>query len=133
MFFISFVWSIVAPRRWRCSVTCLLVLVATVAVVGNASTQEQGLVPRGADRPSFDCANAKTAAARLICADRELTRLDGELGTAFQRWKAQLPESDQPGFVASQLAWIKGRNARCGLDGKGGAAIEMLARSKPCM
>ena len=45
----------------------------------------------------------------------------------------QLPESDQQGLVASQLAWIRDRRARCSLDGKNGAALEVLAPSKPCM
>jgi uncharacterized protein YecT (DUF1311 family) len=78
-------------------------------------------VPRGNEKPSFDCAKAKTAAARLICADGELARLDGELSVAFQKWKAD------------QLAWIRDRNTRCELDGKNSAAIEVLASSKRCM
>lgn len=138
MFFVLFALSIVAlvianpaSQRGRSRISLFLSLAATVVGAGTGATQEQG--PRGAERPSFDCARAKTAPARLICADRELIRLDSELSSAFQTWKAQLAESDQPGFVASQLAWIGGRNARCGLDGKNGAAIEVLAQSKPCM
>lgn len=95
--------------------------------------QEQTLVPRGNEKPSFDCAQAKTAAARLICADPELARLDGELGTAFQKRKAQISAPDQSKFVTEQLAWIRTRNTRCELDGKNSVAIEMLASSKPCM
>ncbi len=66
------------------------------------AAQEQILVPRGSEKPSFDCANAKTAAARLICADGELARLDGELGAAFQKRKAQISAPDQSKFVAEQ-------------------------------
>ena len=44
---------------------------------GDGSSHEQTLVPRGNEKPSFDCAKAKTATARLICADGELARLDG--------------------------------------------------------
>jgi hypothetical protein len=51
--------------------------------------QEQTLMPRGRENPSFNCAPAKTAAARLICADAKLARLDGELGVVFQKRKAQ--------------------------------------------
>ncbi len=91
------------------------------------------LVPRGSERPSFDCAKAKTAAARLICADAELARLDSGLGAAFRKRKAQLSVADQSAFVADELAWIKDRNTRCGLAGKDGAAIEVLATSKPCV
>ncbi len=96
-------------------------------------SHEQILVPRAGEKPSFDCAKAKTAAAQLICADGELARLDGELGAAFQRRKAQISASDQSRFVADQLAWIKDRNTRCDLDGKNSAAIEVLTNSKPCM
>ena len=37
---------------------------------GDGSSHEQTLVPRGSEQPSFDCAKAKTAAARLICGSR---------------------------------------------------------------
>jgi uncharacterized protein YecT (DUF1311 family) len=95
--------------------------------------QEQTLVPRGREKPSFNCAQAKTAAARLICADGELARLDGVLGVAFQKRKAQIAAPDQSKFVAEHLAWIRDRNSLCELVGKDGAAIEMLASIKPCM
>lgn len=84
-------------------------------------------------KPSFDCSKAKTAAARLICADGELARLDGELGVAFRKRKAQISAPDQSDFVAEQLAWIKDRNTRCVLNEKNAVAIEVLARAKPCM
>ena len=95
--------------------------------------QEQILVPRGGEKPSFDCAQAKTAAARLICADGELARLDGELGATFQNRKLQLSATDQSKFIADELAWIRDRNGRCGLVGTIDATIEELAASKPCM
>jgi TPR repeat protein len=95
--------------------------------------QQQTLVPRGSEKPSFDCAQAKTAAARLICADGELARLDGELGVAFQNRKIQIAASDQSKFVAAQVKWIRDRNGRCELVGKESVTIEMLASSKPCM
>ena len=91
------------------------------------------LSPRGSEKPSFDCAKAKTAAARLICADAELARLDHELGVAFRKRKAQISALDQSNFVAEQLAWLRYRNRRCDLDEKNSATIEVLARSKPCM
>ena len=98
-----------------------------------AASQERLLVPRGSEKPSLDCAKAKTAAARLICADGELARLDGELGVAFQKRKAQTSAIDQSNLVAEQLAWIKDRNTHCDLDGKNSATIAMFASSKPCM
>jgi uncharacterized protein YecT (DUF1311 family)/predicted aspartyl protease len=98
-----------------------------------AASQEQTLVPRGSEQPSFECAKAKTAPARLICADGELSRLDGQLGTTFQKRKAQIAPFDQSKFIADQRAWIRDRNTRCKLVGKNNAAIEVLASSKPCM
>jgi hypothetical protein len=52
------------------------------------------LVPRGAEKPSFDCAKIKTAAARLICADAELSALDFELGIVFRTRKAEFFGAD---------------------------------------
>jgi uncharacterized protein YecT (DUF1311 family) len=95
--------------------------------------QEQGFVPRGSERPSFDCAQAKTAAARLICADGELARLDGELGAALQKRNAQLSSADHSRFVVDQLAWIRDRNERCGLVAKNSAVVDELIGAKPCM
>jgi uncharacterized protein YecT (DUF1311 family) len=87
----------------------------------------------GMPKPSFDCATAKTRAARLICADAELTRLDGRLEAAFRTRKAQMSALDQSKFVTGQLAWIRDRNKHCGLNGKSDATIEALAISKPCL
>jgi uncharacterized protein YecT (DUF1311 family) len=98
-----------------------------------ASPMDNIIVPRGVEKPSFDCAQAKSAAATLICADAELATLDGELGVAFRKRKAQIPGSDQSKLVAEQLAWIRDRNARCELNGKNGAATAALASAKPCM
>ncbi len=64
--------------------------------------QEQTMVPRGRETPSFDCVQAKTAAARLICADAELAQLDSELGDTFRKRKAQISTPDQSKFVAAQ-------------------------------
>jgi uncharacterized protein YecT (DUF1311 family) len=97
------------------------------------AARAQVLVPRGSENPSFDCAKAKTAAARLICADGELAQLDGELGVAFQKRKSEISATDQLNLVAEQLAWIRDRNTRCELVGKNDAAIEVFASSKPCM
>jgi uncharacterized protein YecT (DUF1311 family) len=108
--------------------------VTPTAAAQAGTSQEQALVPRGSEKPSFACASAKTAAARLICADRDLARLDHELSVAFQSRKAQIAAPDQSRFVAKQLAWLRDRNTRCELvDGKSKAAIEELAPSKPCM
>jgi uncharacterized protein YecT (DUF1311 family) len=108
--------------------------VAPAAPAQAGNSQEQALVPRGSEKPSFGCISARTAAARLICADRDLARLDSVLSVAFQSRRAQIAAPDQSRFVAKQLAWLRDRNTRCELvDGKSKAAIEELAPSKPCM
>ena len=106
---------------------------ASVAEEGAGAGFSVSLEPRGAEQPSFDCARAKSAAALLICADGELARLDAELGAAFQKRKAEISPAERLKFAADQLAWIRARNTRCALDGKGNAAIEALAIAKPCM
>jgi uncharacterized protein YecT (DUF1311 family) len=91
------------------------------------------LMPRGNEKPSFDCERAKAAAARLICADAELAKLDGELGAAFQKRKGQLSTFDQQKMVADEIAWIRDRNTRCNLIGNDSAPISVIANSKPCI
>jgi TPR repeat protein/uncharacterized protein YecT (DUF1311 family) len=113
----------------------MTVVVASASILWTqaGAPQEQTLVPRGSEKPSFNCAQAKTAAARLICADAVLAQIDGDLGIAFQKRKAQISSADQSKLVSEQLAWIRDRNARCELVGKNTAVIEVLASSKPCM
>lgn len=94
---------------------------------------DKTIVPRGNEKPSFDCARAITPSARLICADAQLAKLDGLLGIVLQKRKVQMSSPDQSKFIAEQLAWIRGRNARCGLDGRDSATLGILANSKPCM
>jgi uncharacterized protein YecT (DUF1311 family) len=98
-----------------------------------ARAQIADLVPRwGNEQPSFDCATAKTAAARLICADADLARSDRELGTAFQNRKLQFSPLEQPKFAVDELSWIRDRNVRCNLVERN-STIEGLASSKPCL
>jgi len=120
-------------RRTKLFCTALTASLVFAALAGPAASQGSGLVPRGSETPSFDCTKAKTAAARLICADGELARLDADLGVAFQRRKAQISGPDQARFVAEQIAWIRDRNTRCDLVGRDAATVEALAGSKACM
>jgi uncharacterized protein len=120
-------------RRANNHVVVLGVVACAASFAFLTPSRAQTLVPRGSERPSFDCSKARTAAARLICADGELAQLDGDLGTAFQDRKAQLSPTDASALVADELTWIRDRNARCDLVGKNDAAIEVLATSKPCL
>jgi TPR repeat protein len=120
-------------RRANNHVVVLAVVTCAASFAFLTPSPAQTLVPRGSEQPSFDCSKARTAAARLICADGELARLDGELGAAFQNRKAQLSPTVASAFVSDVLAWIRDRNTRCDLVGKNDAAIDVLATSKPCI
>jgi uncharacterized protein YecT (DUF1311 family) len=121
-------------RRANNYVVALAVVTFAASFAFLTHSKAQTSVPLGSvQQPSFDCSKARTAAARLICADGELARLDAELGAAFQNRKAQLSPADATAFVADELAWIRDRNTHCDLVGKNDAAIEVLAASKTCL
>jgi uncharacterized protein YecT (DUF1311 family) len=106
------------------------------APVASRETKPQAsrvLIPRAAEKPGFDCAKARMASARLICADAELAQLDGTLGITFQKRKRQISTSDQSNLVLEQNAWITERDTLCNLVGKDGASIDALADSKACL
>jgi uncharacterized protein YecT (DUF1311 family) len=100
---------------------------------GPSSFHPSTLIPRGNEKPSFDCARAKTASARLICADGELAKLDGKLGLIYARQKTQLAITEQSDFIQRQLDWIRERNAACGLIGKDTLPVSLIADAKACM
>ena len=104
-------------RRVQKQVVVLTVVTGAASFPFLTPSQAQTLVPRGSEHPSFVCSKARTAAARLICADGELVRLDGQLGEVFQNRKAQLSPADASAFVADELAWIRDRNTSCDLVG----------------
>ena len=55
--------------------------------------------------PSFDCSKANTGTERLICSDRELSKLDVALSVAYQ--KARDNSSDKDKLKKDQIDWIK--------------------------
>jgi uncharacterized protein YecT (DUF1311 family) len=84
--------------------------------------------------PSFDCAKAKSASARLICSDAELSKADADIGVAYRSALNEgKDEGDRKALKSMQLAWIKTRNSKCGLDGKNNAPVEELTPAKPCL
>lgn len=122
---------------WKWAVAALLLISAAPAALSQSGSPTSrapvSLTPREMGTPTYDCAKASTAADRLICADAELARLDGELGAALRTRKAQVATAGQADFAAAQLNWIRDRNLRCGLSGKIDASDELLAASKSCM
>ncbi len=57
---------------------------------------------------SFDCDKAGTKVEKMICADPELSKLDEELGKAYN--KALEANSDQASIKQKQRDWLKERN-----------------------
>ena len=102
--------------------------------IASASALALGIfmLPSSAHAQSVNC-QAKTAAARLICSDQELVRLDAQLGLALQKRESQIPTEEKRRFILQQIAWISTRNSQCGLVGKDAAPIEVLAPAKHCM
>jgi uncharacterized protein len=88
---------------------------------------------QSANQPSFNCASAKSASARLICSDPELSNADGALGKAFQGTVRNLEGMEKAAKIEEQVKWIRERNARCQLDGKFAVPTEELQPFKPCV
>lgn len=61
--------------------------------------------------PSFDCEKATTGTERLICSDRELSKLDVDLNQAYM--KAREKSSDKDSLKKEQIAWIKNTFRAC--------------------
>lgn len=67
-------------------------------------------VDTSAFAPSFDCAKASTGPERLICSDRELSKLDVDLSQTYS--KARETSADKNKLKSEQLEWFKrSRNA----------------------
>lgn len=64
-----------------------------------------------ADAASFDCARAASPTEHAICANPQLSALDGQLGTIYGQRLAL-----DPGVRQIQRAWLKARDAGCGAD-----------------
>ncbi len=55
--------------------------------------------------PSFDCTKASNGQEKLVCADRELSKLDVDLSQAYS--KARDKSTDKNTLKKEQLEWIK--------------------------
>ncbi len=79
------------------------------------------------------CPTARTAAARLICADTALSALDTKLAAAFRQNRSRVPPAAQKGFLNEQLTWMRQRDQKCGLAGKNAAPLDELRKARECM
>ena len=71
------------------------------------------LLPTLASAAGFDCSNAKSPTEQRICADPLLTKMDRELGDAYDHVLKTSDDADD--WKADQLAWLAERN-RCASD-----------------
>jgi uncharacterized protein YecT (DUF1311 family) len=79
------------------------------------------------------CSAATTAAARLICAEPDLSARDAKLATAFRQLKSKSSPAAQQALLNERLIWVRERDQRCGLAGKDGASLDELRKAKGCM
>lgn len=67
---------------------------------------------------AFDCAKASTDTEKAICADPAVKAADDAMTAAYQALVAKA-QGDQPAMLkASQIAWLKLREANCGWQEK---------------
>jgi uncharacterized protein YecT (DUF1311 family) len=68
--------------------------------------------------PSFDCKAARSEDERLLCSDSELMHLDALMGQLY-RMIRQRKGARASAFVSAQRRWIRDRNEKCGVMGRG--------------
>lgn len=86
-----------------------LFLSALAVTMAPAAAAEKG--------PSFDCGKAATDVEKAICDDRDLSRLDRDLGAYYQAALKMLVAKPQirKEVADAQLAWIRKRDETCRL------------------
>lgn len=71
--------------------------------------------------PSFDCAKARAADERLVCANAELARLDREIAARYAATVRAAPPAEAAELRGAQRAWLSER-ASCTRAGAPGGA-----------
>jgi hypothetical protein len=84
---------------------------AEVSPSAAASTASASQVGEGENKPTFDCAKARSDAERLICQDRQLSGLDVQLAKLYAVAKASAADSGEFKRATSE-AWSD-REHRC--------------------
>jgi len=90
-------------------------LPATLLLLATASLPAQ----------AFDCAKASTDTEKLICSDAALKAADDAMGAAWKRLGELLDKNQMLAMRASQRAWLKQRDDRCGY-GEGAERVQCL-------
>jgi uncharacterized protein len=84
------------------------------------------------DKPGFDCAKARTAAEKSICATPSLGQLDGMMGRYYRALLARLERQKAPAQMdqlrRDQAAWLQRRDGPCLAASNGGRNADRLAQ-----
>jgi uncharacterized protein YecT (DUF1311 family) len=71
-----------------------------------------GVTPAAA----FDCAKARSAVEKAICADEKLRVADDAMSTAYSTLRGALKANERKDLAASQRKWIRSREDSCGVQ-----------------
>jgi uncharacterized protein YecT (DUF1311 family) len=86
--------------------------------------------PARAQKQKDPCANAQTQMELNDCQAREYKRADAALNAVYKQLMAKVDDAgERNSFKASQLAWIKYRDANCEFESylnKGGTMYSMV-------
>ena len=86
-----------------------------------------------ADPSAIACKSARTASARLICADSHLAAADATLSAALHAAEAMSGPNVQKLLAKEQLAWTQQRDQKCGLTQNIYLPIAQLLLRKQCL
>jgi uncharacterized protein YecT (DUF1311 family) len=77
------------------------------------------LLPLSARAASFDCSQAKRTMEVLICADPELSSLDGQMGEAYSAARSTVPKGSNEAvrLLNGQRQFLKNRTDLCHISG----------------
>lgn len=73
---------------------------------------------------SFDCKRASTTEEIAICLDRDLSRLDGLMGTLYSELRTFGPLQDQ--IADGQKDWLRKRRTDCGFATQKAATVQQV-------
>ena len=62
---------------------------------------------------SFDCAKAKTAQEKAICASPQLNAADDQMAAAYKAWLAAAQPDWAAGIRENQIVWLRTRDTSC--------------------
>lgn len=79
-----------------------------------------------AQKPSFDCVNAKTSVEKTICSSSTLSAADAKLATTYKSVLDRLPNAMRAGLRVSQRAWIKSSQSTCAQETTSNATLSCL-------